>query len=407
MVDRQDHPPGIALYLIAALLAAVGLGVLATLERSPYDLVLAGLLGVVALSAYYGSVRAAFAVTLLGALAVGTFVVIRAPQSLDERGLGRFVLFLSSAVLVVVAARVRVRANESISALRRSEARSRAIGESLPFGVWFAGGDGRIEYVSDSFLQLTGLTLEDCRRRGLAACLDPDDVEHARREWARCLSTGEPWDQELRVVAADGQPASILSRGVPIRDALGHITGWSGINLDMTHRLRVEEERELLFRQVHLQAEQLEALLKAAPVGIALFDSELRYTRINQALASIHGVPIDRHLGRTVTEAVPRLAPAIEPILRQVLDTGRPVLQRESSGQVVEKGEAERHWLASYYPVKPWAGEALGVGCVVVETTERKRLEAERTALLAREDSLARQGDARAGGAGDGTVRSP
>jgi PAS domain-containing protein len=45
----------------------------------------------------------------------------------------------------------------------------------------------------------------------------------------------------------------------------------------------------------------LDALLASAPVGLAFFDPELRYTRINHALASSNGLPSEAHLGRTLT----------------------------------------------------------------------------------------------------------
>ena len=42
-----------------------------------------------------------------------------------------------------------------------------------------------------------------------------------------------------------------------------------------------------------------------------------------------------------------------------------------------------RHWLASYYPVLGADGEAIGVGCVVEEITERRHAE-QRTACSSR-----------------------
>src|SRR5258706_1138747 len=46
-------------------------------------------------------------------------------------------------------------------AVRDSERRYRAIGESIKYGVWVCNEKGRIVYVSDSFLKLTGLAQGD------------------------------------------------------------------------------------------------------------------------------------------------------------------------------------------------------------------------------------------------------
>jgi PAS domain-containing protein len=50
---------------------------------------------------------------------------------------------------------------------------------------------------------------------------------------------------------------------------------------------------------------ELDALYSAAPLGLAAFDLELRYLRINDRLAEINGWPATAHLGRTVAEMCP------------------------------------------------------------------------------------------------------
>jgi PAS domain S-box-containing protein len=115
-------------------------------------------------------------------------------------------------------------------------------------------------------------------------------------------------------------------------------------------------------------AAELDALLTAAPVGIAFWDRELRYVRVNDALAAHHGKPVEDHLGRTVEEVLDGLGEIVPPILLEVLETGLPLLERQISW-------GGRHWLASYYPVSGDGHETLGVGAVINEVTLRRRLE--------------------------------
>src|SRR5215211_2456520 len=49
----------------------------------------------------------------------------------------------------------------------------------------------------------------------------------------------------------------------------------------------------------------LDTLLGASPVGMVFVDRDLRYVRINHALAAVNGRPVEEHLGRTVREVVP------------------------------------------------------------------------------------------------------
>jgi PAS domain-containing protein len=82
------------------------------------------------------------------------------------------------------------------------------------------------------------------------------------------------------------------------------------------------------------QAETLlDTVLSRAPVGFAFVDRELRYVRVNAHFAAVISVPADAHLGRTVGEVVPEIATAVEPMLRQVLETGEPLLVSKRTGR--------------------------------------------------------------------------
>jgi len=67
----------------------------------------------------------------------------------------------------------------------------------------------------------------------------------------------------------------------------------------------------------------LDSLFDASPLGVAIFDSELRYVRLNQALADMNGIPPAEHLGRTVAEVLtPEVAEELSELQRNVLATG-------------------------------------------------------------------------------------
>jgi PAS domain S-box-containing protein len=112
---------------------------------------------------------------------------------------------------------------------------------------------------------------------------------------------------------------------------------------------------------------------EGAPVGLAFVDTELRFVRVNAALAAINGRPVSEHLGHRIDEVLPELGPQIVPIYRQVLATGEPVLQRELTAERPGSGHV-RHVLASWFPVRV-GDDVTGVGVVVVDITDRKTAE--------------------------------
>jgi PAS domain S-box-containing protein len=143
-------------------------------------------------------------------------------------------------------------------ALRESEALYRSIGESIDYGVWVCAPDGRNTYASESFLNMVGITQEQCSNFGWGDVLHPDDAESTIAAWQECVRTGGKWDIEHRFRGTDGQWRHVLARGVPVRNAQGEIISWAGINLDISRIKQVEEqlmaslaEKEVLLKEVH------------------------------------------------------------------------------------------------------------------------------------------------------------
>jgi PAS domain S-box-containing protein len=138
--------------------------------------------------------------------------------------------------------------------------------------------------------------------------------------------------------------------------------------VDITERKRLQAE--LALRERHLQS-----FFGSATAGLALLDQNLRYVQINDVLAKMNGLPASEHLGKTVREVVPRIAPLAEPLLQQVLATGQPVANVEVAGETPSQPGVQRSWMESFFPVAGADGSVAGVGAIAVETTERKRAE--------------------------------
>src|SRR5689334_8353362 len=88
-------------------------------------------------------------------------------------------------------------------------------------------------------------------------------------------------------------------------------------------------------RQRSRELAELKQLYDTAPVGLGFVDTELRYLRINEQLASINGRPVVAHLGRTLREIIPEIAPQVEPFYRRVIETGEPALNFEVHGSTL------------------------------------------------------------------------
>lgn len=190
-----------------------------------------------------------------------------------------------------------------------------------------------------------------------------------------------------RVVRAEAHEAQLLKERITTHATANRKTTQSimlgsalaGLALLLLFiRLRWElanrrQAQELVARQ----AAELTTLYATAPVGLFFYDTDLRYVRVNPAMAELNGLPAELHIGRTLRELLaPELADAVEPQVRQVLETGRPLLNCEVHGATAPRpGEPERHFLVSYHPVQAGDGTLRGVHGAVQEITERKRAE--------------------------------
>ncbi|SKA82641.1 PAS domain S-box-containing protein [Prosthecobacter debontii] len=125
--------------------------------------------------------------------------------------------------------------------LVRREQLYRSIGESINYGIWVCDAEGNNLYLSDSLLNLVGMTQEECANFGIIRALHPEDAERTLSDWKAHSYRGGVWEREHRFKGTDGQWHPVLSRGIPIRDENGQIIRWAGIHLDISTFKKTEE----------------------------------------------------------------------------------------------------------------------------------------------------------------------
>ncbi len=127
---------------------------------------------------------------------------------------------------------------------------------------------------------------------------------------------------------------------------------------------------------------QLEAALDTAPLGLASVDLGFRYLSVNQIFARMHGMHPEDFIGRTVSEALPKLAPVILAHLQQCLEAEGTV-QCEMIIDSPETG-LPLVLLRTCKPMRDATGKIIGISAGLLDITERKRVE---TALKDSEDN--------------------
>jgi PAS domain S-box-containing protein len=129
----------------------------------------------------------------------------------------------------------------------------------------------------------------------------------------------------------------------------------------------------------------IDDLFEAAPVGLGVFDRDLRWIRANQALAGFTGRRPDEVVGKRPAEVLGPLGPVAEEAIQRVLASGRAEVG-EGGGELAEQPGVERHWRFALFPVKG------GVGIAAAEITDRVLAERELAEAHRRDALMARAG---------------
>ncbi|WP_043194081.1 SpoIIE family protein phosphatase [Streptomyces sp. NRRL F-2664] len=238
--------------------------------------------------------------------------------------------------------------------------------ELLPIALWREDADGRIVEWSLAAQDLLGHRPEDILGRPGATVLVPEANHELAAQLTRRVQAGEAVVGTLPVRHRDGHRVVMEMWIVPAVDAAGR-TG---------ALLIAVETSEVLHMRDSLAA--LQSLFTQSPIGLATLGPDLRFLRVNDALARMNGVPAAEHLGRRLTDVVPGVnAVALEATMQQVLDSGTAVVDVRRTGRTPADPDRDRTWSCSYAPLLDGSGRPLGVIASLIDITERQQAQAE------------------------------
>ncbi|QMU76131.1 SpoIIE family protein phosphatase [Streptacidiphilus sp. PB12-B1b] len=242
----------------------------------------------------------------------------------------------------------------------------------IPIATALIGGDGRILHWSDEAQALLGFSPAEAVGRYAADILVTEEQRSDVLDLFAAILAGAPWSGVFPVRHRDGHTVNLEFRTYPV-------AGPDGQPLVLAVASDVRAVRRLVG-----DLAVLDSFFSQAPVGMAVYDTDLRFVRLNDALARINGIPAEEHLGLTTAEVLPGINGAeVEAVVQQVLETGEPVIDARSHGRTPADPDHDRAWSASYFRLAEPGGRILGVSSTIVEVTER--FQAESRAARARE----------------------
>ena len=138
--------------------------------------------------------------------------------------------------------------------------------------------------------------------------------------------------------------------------------------------IRDISDRKRLERELETQKKYFQAFFENAPAGMSVLNENACYTYLNAALAEINGIPIEAHLGKSVRQVLPpKMGETVAENFRQIFEGEVALLDLEECGGTPRNPEDSRSWQSSYFLLPGEDDAPTAVGCIVTDTTERKR----------------------------------
>lgn len=169
-------------------------------------------------------------------------------------------------------------------ALRERERFLWQLVETLPAMIDCAAPNGEPVYRSQQLREFLGYQLEELdgaeksRLNGtLDAGVHPEDLAGVKEQYARSLSSGEPYARRHRLRRFDGEYRWVETRAAPMRNDENAIVQWNVICLDIDGEVRMQEE-------LRLAQERLARASEAA--SLAELSASIAH-EVNQPLAAI------------------------------------------------------------------------------------------------------------------------
>ena len=133
---------------------------------------------------------------------------------------------------------------------------------------------------------------------------------------------------------------------------------------------------------------ELQSAVQVAPVGFFIMDRELQFLYLNECMAEINGNLLQVQLGDSLEVCHLQCGEYLIGVCQAVFENGRPVLNLEVQSVALPESTGSRHWLLNFVPVTDERGQVTRVTGAATEFTEKKKVETELNAKLARREEF-------------------
>ncbi|MGB8980959.1 MAG: PAS domain S-box protein [Anaerolineales bacterium] len=237
-------------------------------------------------------------------LAIGLMYAAGLHDTLVTNGVYQFIYLIEYAYLAVILVMAYslsstvVEAAIAKDALRRSEERFRAMIETTSDWVWEVDARGVYTYASPKVRDLLGYEPEEILGRTPSDLMPPDSAERILAVYQKYILHQKPINKMERITRCkDGQLLVLETSGVPFFDETGRLSGYRGIDRDITERKKVEEA-------LQAKTQELDRYFTSSLDLLCIADTDGYFHRLNPEWEKTLGYTLAELEGRQLLEFV-------------------------------------------------------------------------------------------------------
>jgi two-component system, NtrC family, sensor kinase len=183
----------------------------------------------------------------------------------------------------------RMKAQEE---LRKSEERFRDVAGSTGEWIWEVDSEGRYTYSSPGVEKVLGHKPEEVLGKYFYDFFIPEDRDRVKKEASEVFARKEPFRNFINWnVHKDGRMVFIETSGVPIVNAEGNLTGYRGVDRDITERKKMEDA-------LKLEKDKAQTYLDVAGAMLLVIDTSGVVNLINKKGCEVLGYSEEEVVGK-------------------------------------------------------------------------------------------------------------
>ncbi|MEB3351004.1 MAG: PAS domain S-box protein [Cyanobacteriota bacterium] len=275
--------------------------------------------------------------------------------------------------------RARARAEQAETAL--------AITEAIPVGTYTMvlprdGGMASFGFMSDRFLAIAGLDRETAAANPLNvfACVHPDDYDSWLQRNQEVFAGKLPFYGETRIVV-DGEVRWISAESIP-RDLPDGSTIWEGVLIDITERIRAQQ-------QLREERERLQLLAENATDVVIKLGLTGQVEWVSTSIAAVLGWQPGEVVGKPIADLV---SPDDHALLREIQVDPEPTVVHRIEIRLLRCDGGSRWMALTLRPVCDPQGQRIaqvgGLRDIHQEVIARQAMAREKLRLATTLDSL-------------------